>query len=149
MLATSEVVQLLDEADKIAQMVIQSEAAAHYRQSLYRLNEDKEAQTLISKFVRMKERYEEVQRFGKYHPDYGTVTKSIRELKREVDLHPKVIDFKKSENELQKILDEISVLIGQSVSEHVKVPTGNPFFDSLSSCGGGCGSGGSCGCSTK
>ena len=149
MLATSEVVQLLDEADKVAQMVIQSEVAEHYRQSLYKLKQDKEAQTLISKFVYMKERYEEVQRFGKYHPDHGTVTKSIRELKREVDLHPKVAAFKKSENELQKLLDEISMLIGRSVSEYVKVPTGNPFFDSVSSCGGGCGSGGSCGCSTN
>lgn len=149
MLATLEVVQLLDEADKIAQMIVQSEVAVHYRQSLNRLQQDKEAQTLISQFVRMKERYEEVQRFGKYHPDYDEVTKGIRQLKREVDLHSSVAVFKKAENELQKLLDEISVLIGKSVSEYVKVPTGNPFFDSLSSCGGGCGSGGSCGCSTK
>ncbi|HWO95110.1 MAG TPA: YlbF family regulator [Bacillus sp. (in: firmicutes)] len=149
MLATLEVVQLLDEAEMIAQMVVQSEAAVNYRQSLDRLRQDKEAQALISQFVHMKERYEEVQRFGKYHPDHDIVTKGIRQLKREVDLNAAVSAFKKAENELQKLLDEISVLIGKSVSEHIKVPTGNPFFDSLSSCGGGCGSGGSCGCSTK
>ncbi len=149
MLATLELVQLLDEAEMIAQMVVQSEAAVHYRQSLNRLKQDKEAQMLISQFVHMKERYEEVQRFGKYHPDHDAVTKGIRQLKREVDLNATVAVFKKAENELQKLLDEISVLIGKSVSEYVKVPTGNPFFDSLSSCGGGCGSGGSCGCSTK
>lgn len=149
MLATLEIVQLLDEADMIARMVVQSETAVYYRQSLNRLKQDKEAQALISQFIHMKERYEEVQRFGKYHPDYDTVTKGIRQLKREVDLNATVAAFKKAENELQKLLDEISVLIGKSVSDYVKVPTGNPFFDSLSSCGGGCGSGGSCGCSTK
>lgn len=34
-------------------------------------------------------------------------------------------DFKRAENELQSILDEVSVEIGTAVSEHVKVPTGN------------------------
>ncbi|MEH7107983.1 YlbF family regulator, partial [Bacillus sp. JJ1764] len=33
---------------------------------------------------------------------------------------------------------------GGAVSENIKVPTGNPFFDSGH--GSGCGSGGSCGC---
>lgn len=70
----------------------------------------------------------------------------MREIKRELDLNDKVADFKRAENELQSILDEVSVEIGTAVSEHVKVPTGNPYFDGLSSCGGGCGSGGSCGC---
>ena len=49
-----------------------------------------ELQTLIQQFTAMKERYEEVQRFGKYHPDYTTVSMKMRELKRSVDLHDKV-----------------------------------------------------------
>ena len=97
--------------------------------------------------MKIKEQYEDVQRFGKYHPDYKTITRQVRDVKREVDLHATIAAFKKAENELQKLLDEISVILGQAVSEHVKVPTGNPFFDTGSSCGGGCGSGGSCGCS--
>jgi cell fate (sporulation/competence/biofilm development) regulator YlbF (YheA/YmcA/DUF963 family) len=149
MLATLEIVEILEESEAIAQMIVHSEIGVQYRQSLNRLKQDKEAQQLISQFVQMKERYEEVQRFGKYHPDYEMVTKEIRHLKRAVDLNESVAAFKKAENEVQKLLDEVSVLLGKSVSEHIKVPTGNPFFDSLSSCGGGCGTGGSCGCSTK
>lgn len=53
-----------------------------------------ELQTLIQQFTAMKERYEEVQRFGKYHPDYTTVSMKMRELKRSVDLHDKVAAFK-------------------------------------------------------
>ena len=106
---------------------------------------DQAAQEKIQTFNSMKDSYEEVQRFGRYHPDYRTVTKAIREAKREMDLHPSIIEYKQAENHLQQLLDEVSVLIGHSVSPHIKVPTGNPFFES--SCGGGCGSGGSCGCS--
>jgi cell fate (sporulation/competence/biofilm development) regulator YlbF (YheA/YmcA/DUF963 family) len=128
-------------------MVLQSDVAENYRQCLYRLNKDSHAQALIAEFVKIKEQYEDVQRFGKYHPDYKTITRQVRDVKRQVDLHATIAAFKKAESELQKLLDEISVILGQAVSEHVKVPTGNPFFDTGSSCGGGCGSGGSCGCS--
>ena len=64
-----------------------------------------------------------------------------------MDLDENISEFRRVENDLQSLLDEISVMIGRSVSEHIKVLTGNPFFDSLSIRGGGCGSGGSCGCS--
>ena len=147
LLATIEGIEILDEADQIAAMIIESEEADYYRQCLYRLRNNKKTQQKIRDFVKMKELYEEVQRFGKYHPEYKTVMKSIRELKREMDMDDNVAEFRKAENGLQAILDEVSVLIGRSVSEHIKVPTGNPFFDSSSSCGGGCGTGGSCGCS--
>ncbi|TYR82610.1 YlbF family regulator [Priestia megaterium] len=147
MLTTMRTVELLDESEHVAKMVLQSDVAEHYRQCLYRLKKDKEAQVLIAQFTKMKEQYEDVQRFGKYHPDYKETTKKMRDIKRAVDLQHTIAAFKKAENELQKLLDEISVIIGQAVSEHIKVPTGNPFFDSGSSCGGGCGAGGSCGCS--
>ncbi|MGG0460837.1 YlbF family regulator [Priestia aryabhattai] len=147
MLTTMRTVELLDESDHVANMVLQSDVAENYRQCLYRLNKDSHAQALIAEFVKIKEQYEDVQRFGKYHPDYKTITRQVRDIKRQVDLHATIAAFKKAENELQKLLDEISVILGQAVSEHVKVPTGNPFFDTGSSCGGGCGSGGSCGCS--
>ncbi|WP_313804169.1 YlbF family regulator [Cytobacillus sp.] len=147
MLATIEGIEILDQAEQLAAMISQSEEAENYRQCLYRLKNNKETQAKIRSFVKMKEHYEDVQRFGKYHPDYKNVMRSVRELKREMDLDVNVAEFRKAENDLQAILDEVSVIIGYSVSKQIKVPTGNPFFDSTSSCGGGCGSGGSCGCS--
>ncbi len=104
-----------------------------------------EVQTLIQQFTAMKERYEEVQRFGKYHPDYTFVSTKMRELKRSVDLHDKIAAFKRVETALQKLLDEVSVAIGSEVSSSIKVSTGNPFFDA-GGCGGGCGTGGGWGC---
>ena len=142
---TSERVMLLEEAEQLVSMILQSDIAEHYRQCLYSVKNDPETQRKINEFVDMKDRYEEVQRFGKYHPDYKEVMGKIRTVKRDLDMDDVVAEFKKAENDLQGLLDEVSVIIGRSVSESVKVPTGNPFFES--SCSGGCGSGGSCGCS--
>ncbi|WP_043933448.1 YlbF family regulator [Bacillus sp. EB01] len=147
MLATSERIELIDYADQVGNMVLESDVAEYYRDCLYKLRTSQETQTKIARFVKLKDQYEDVQRFGKYHPDYKSIMKDIREAKREMDLDDHVAEFKRAENDLQALLDQISMLIGHSVSIHVKVPTGNPFFDSGSSCGGGCGSGGSCGCS--
>jgi cell fate (sporulation/competence/biofilm development) regulator YlbF (YheA/YmcA/DUF963 family) len=145
-IATLESVMVLDEAEQLARMIIQSETAEHYRQCYNRLQKDEAAQKLIQRFSKMKDRYEEVQRFGKYHPDYSSVSKEMRQLKRDVDLHDTIAAFKKAETEMQKLLDEVSVIIGREISPSIKVPTGNPFFDAIGGCSGGCGTGGSCGC---
>jgi len=145
MITTSENVRIIDKAELLANMIIHSEIAEHYRRSLYKLKNDQEAQAIIQKFVKIKELYEDVRRFGKYHPDYKSITNEMREIKKKLDLNEKVAAFKKAERNLQTLLDEISVCIGRSVSEQIKVPTGNPYFER--SCGGGCGTGGSCGCS--
>ncbi|MEC1394842.1 YlbF family regulator [Bacillus velezensis] len=146
MYATIESVKLQREAEQLAGMILQSETAENYRDCYKRLREDEEAGRIIRSFMGVKEQYEDVQRFGKYHPDYREISRKMREMKRELDLNDKVAEFKKAETELQSLLDEISIELGTAVSEHVKVPTGNPYFDGLSSCGGGCGSGGGCGC---
>jgi cell fate (sporulation/competence/biofilm development) regulator YlbF (YheA/YmcA/DUF963 family) len=142
---TSERVVLMEEAEQLVSMILESDIAEHYRQCLYSVKNNADTQRKIKGFVDMKDRYEEVQRFGKYHPDYKEVMGQIRVVKRELDMDEAIAEFKRAENDLQGLLDEVSVIIGRSVSESVKVPTGNPFFES--SCSGGCGSGGSCGCS--
>ncbi|MET3728861.1 cell fate (sporulation/competence/biofilm development) regulator YlbF (YheA/YmcA/DUF963 family) [Fictibacillus halophilus] len=136
---------LLEESLALAEMVADSSVAIAYRKSKYKLEQDVEAQKMIARFAKMKEQYEEVQRFGKYHPDFNTVSTQVRTLKRELDFHENIAQFKKAEKELENLLMECSRIIAYSVSEQIKVPTGNPFFDE-SSCSGGCGSGGSCGC---
>ncbi|WP_102347052.1 YlbF family regulator [Bacillus sp. Marseille-P3661] len=149
MLATKERVDILDNADQLSKMILSSEVVEEYFQCLYKLRQDETAINLIKKFVKQKEKYDEVHRFGRYHPDYLQVITETRTLKREMDLNSHVAAFKQSETKVQSLLDEISVLIGKSVSDYIKVPTGDPFFDTLGGgcSSGGCGSGGSCGCS--
>ncbi|GGE41131.1 regulatory protein YlbF [Pullulanibacillus camelliae] len=144
MIATMEHIKLLDQADGIVDMLADSEAMEHYRQCKRQLAQDKEALALINRFTKLRERYDEVQRFGKYHPDYKTVITAMMEIKRELDLNDTIVAYKKAEDDFEKLLNAISQSLAQAVSPSIKVPTGDPFFDR--GCGGGCGSGGACSC---
>lgn len=147
MLATTERVRLLETAESLAKMISQSEVAEQYRICKYKLKNNKESQRKIQKFVRLKDQYEDAKRFGKYHPDYKKIMVQVRKAKRELDLDPFVAEFRLAENDLQSLLDMVSVHLAGAVSPQIKVPAGNPFFDTGTGCSGGCGTGGSCGCS--
>lgn len=147
MMMTSEWAFIMDEADELTRMILSSEQVAHYHKAYEVVYTNDELTKKIAAFNRMKEQYADVQRFGKYHPDYHHVMKQIRVMKRELDLDERIATLRLAENEVQDLLDEISLLLGKTVSEAVKVPVDNPFFAQASSCSGGCGSGGSCACS--
>ncbi|QDI90628.1 YlbF family regulator [Salicibibacter halophilus] len=138
-------IELLDASDELSGMIRSSDIYHHYFEARQIMLEDEEAKRLIEDFNQHKEKFDEVQRFGKFHPDYSEVTKALRIAKREMDLHESVSAYKKAERSLEKLLTEVSEALAASVSPNIKVPSGNPYFDN-SSCSGGCGSGGSCSC---
>ncbi|SFG38960.1 YlbF family regulator [Sporolactobacillus nakayamae] len=144
MIGTLENASLLDDADELASMVVHSSLYAEYMASKQSVDRDEHVQQLIGKFLQVRERYDEVQRFGRYHPDYKSVIKKMMECKRELDTHPLIADYKKHEKQLSDLLGELSMVLARAVSESIKVPNGDPFFER--SCGTGCGSGGKCGC---
>ncbi|NBJ68513.1 MULTISPECIES: YlbF family regulator [Clostridia] len=143
MIATMDYVAILDHSEELGKMILDSDVMEAYRHSQKELQEDKEAQKLIQAFSSIKEQYEDVQRFGRYHPDYNTIMKEVRKVKREMDMNEKVASFKIAERNLQQLLDEISQYLAYSVSEQIKVPKDGA---ALSDSGCGCGSGGGCGC---
>ncbi|MDY0396280.1 YlbF family regulator [Virgibacillus halophilus] len=91
-------------------------------------------------FNHIKEEYEEVQRFGRYHPDYNEIMKAVRTNKREMDMNDKVAAYKVAERNVQNLLDEVSEYIALSISDQIKVPKDGAALTD------GCGGGGSCGC---
>lgn len=145
MIATLEHVDILDYAEQLGQKILQCNIVEQYKQAKQNLQDDETAQQLIRDFVATKDDYEDVQRFGRYHPDYSEIMQQVRATKRKMDLNDKVAAYKVAERHLQIFLDDISEQIAFSVSEQIKVPKDGAFLDS--SCGGdGCGSGGSCSC---
>lgn len=148
MIGTLEYVDVLDRSEQLGKMVLESDVMEAYQQARYDLNQDKDAQQLIKAFQDIKIHYEDVQRFGRYHPDYNEIMKNVRSTKRNMDMNSKVAAFKIAERNLQRFLDEISEMIALSVSDQIMVPKdGAALTDS--GCGsGGCGSGGSCGCAS-
>ncbi|UOQ85469.1 YlbF family regulator [Gracilibacillus salinarum] len=144
MFANLEVIDLLDKSEALGQMVLDSDVKQEFDQAKQRMENDQEAQHLINQFNNMKESYDEVERFGRYHPDYSKIMKEIRVVKREMDMHDTIATYKLAETNLQKLLDEISQLVAFSVSDKVKVPMDGA---ALTDGGCGCGSGGGgCGC---
>lgn len=141
-LATVEIIDILDLSDELSEMIINSKQMANYIEKKTQLKEDGEAQALLKAFEQKKEAYDEVQRFGRYHPDYRVVTKETRLMKREVDMLGSVAEFKIAERELQMLLDEISERIAFSISNQIMVPKDGALFTDA-----GCSHGGGCGCS--
>lgn len=146
MLITDEWIAIIERAEELIKFVASSEVVEKYIEAREIVYSDEELVKSIKEFTYLKERYEEVQRFGRYHPDYSTVMKDIRLRKRALDLNEQVAALRLAENDVQQLFDEIGLIVGKSVSQNVKVPTGNAFF-SDSACGGNCGTGGSCSCS--
>jgi cell fate (sporulation/competence/biofilm development) regulator YlbF (YheA/YmcA/DUF963 family) len=148
MLINSDWVFILDATDELNAMILSSKQAEELRNARVAVYSNEQLTSQIREFNKMKEHYEDVQRFGKYHPDYHTIMKKIREMKRAIDLDETIATLKIAENDFQDLLDEVSLIIGKSVSEAVKVPVSNPFFATAgSACGTGCGTGGGCSCS--
>lgn len=143
MIATLEYVDILDHSEMLGKMVLNSEVYEAYQMAKQALYNDIEAQQLIREFNAVKDQYEDVQRFGRYHPDYSEIMKQVRTRKRAMDLNDKVAAYKIAERNFQGLLDEISQYIAYSVSTQIKVPVDGA---ALSDSGCGCGSGGGCGC---
>ncbi|ASN05872.1 YlbF family regulator [Virgibacillus necropolis] len=144
MVGTMEMVGILDRSEDLGKMILQSDVMEAYNNSQKALKEDKESQKLVKAFADIKDQYEDVQRFGRYHPDYSVIMKKVRTIKREMDMDDKVAAFKIAERNLQKLLDEISGNVAMSVGDMIKAPKDGA---ALSDGGCGCGSGSSgCGC---
>jgi len=145
-IATLEYVEVLDQTDILIRKILNSEIMDEYRQALHILQNDSEAQRLIKAFNHIKEHYEDIQRFGRYHPDYNEIMRNVRSSKRKMDMNDSVAAFKLAERKLQQFLDEISEYIATSVSEHIIVPKDGLALKDSGCSTGGCGSGESCGC---
>jgi cell fate (sporulation/competence/biofilm development) regulator YlbF (YheA/YmcA/DUF963 family) len=141
---TEETVSVLDDIEGLGEMIVKSELYQDYQMAEKELANNDEAHLLYQAFLKSKEKYDEVMRFGKYHPDYQNVMMDTRKRKRAYETLPIVVDFKKKEMALQTLVDEIITKIAFAFSENVKIEAGNPFFQKDA---GGCSTGGSCNCS--
>jgi len=144
MIGTLEYVDILERSELLGDMIQQSDVMKEYTKARKALYSNSQSVKLINAFNDMKSHYEDVQRFGRYHPDYREIMKKVRMAKREMDMNEKVAEYKIAERNLQKMLDEVSEFIASSASDQIKVPKDGA---ALTDSGCGCGSGGSCGCS--
>lgn len=145
MITTLEHIDILDQSDIVSNLIKNSTELNIYKEREHILQTNQEAQNLIKDFNKIKEKYDEAQRFGTYHPDYNKIMKQVRSTKRKMDMNEHVAAFKIAERNLQNLLDEVSKIIATSVSSSIMVPEDGML--AASGCAsGGCGTGGSCAC---
>lgn len=86
------------------------------------IDTDQDIKTLISDFNKIKIKYEEVRKYGKYHPNLKDVQLQLQAIKEQVFEHPVIKEYKQLEKHLQKVLDQVSKEIATSVSNNIKHP---------------------------
>ncbi len=86
------------------------------------MDKDSTIINLITNFNEVKVKYEEVSKYGKYHPDLKEVRNLLVNSKEALFTNKVVSEYKRLEKEIQKILDEVSRKIALSVSPKIKHP---------------------------
>lgn len=86
------------------------------------IDQDDLIRILITKFNQAKNKYEEAIKFGKFHPDLKQIQLDLGKAKSELYNNETVSEYKTLEKAIQKMLDDISRRIAQSVSEKIKYP---------------------------
>jgi len=138
---TVDMAELLTNAYELGDLINRSAAVSDYLYWKRRVEEDAEIQALVKKLAAKKELFEETQRFGHFHPNYHEAKDKVTEVELELEQFEAVRRFKAAEKELDDILHQMSEIIAYAVSDSIKVPSNDPNPK-----GGGCGSGGACGC---
>ncbi|WP_276352626.1 YlbF family regulator [Cohnella caldifontis] len=139
--APADFTELLEGAYALGEMIKRSALADDYVYWKRQVEQDPEAGRLKVQLAKAKERFEECERFGRFHPDYNEALDRVYAVQAELDRLESVRRYKIAESGLDQLLYEISSTLASAVSDSVKVP--DPVRGEAS---GGCGSGGACSC---
>lgn len=140
---TLDMSQLLLGAYELGDLLNQSAEVADYLYWKEKMKQDEEAQHLIREFAKTKERFEECQRFGHFHPSYHSAMEEMQSMQEKLHHCECIRRYKEAEDHIDELLYDVSSTIAYSVSDSIKVPSNNPLpsDSSCSSCGGNCNGG--------
>ena len=103
------------QAYELAEAIRNSDLFQTYKRLQVELTEDPEMNALMEQFKKKQEAFEEVNRFGSYHPDFGRVKKAYQDIKIELMKHHKFKHFKRIEKELETTIFQIEEALQQLV----------------------------------
>lgn len=134
---------LLLEAYDLGDRINGSAEVVDYLYWKRRMKEDAEVHRLVREFQRYKDKFEECERFGHFHPDYHAAMDAVRDFQAKMDAHETIRRFKEAESRLDDLLHSVTKMIARSISETIKTPGADEALTD-GGCSGGCSSGGSC-----
>jgi cell fate (sporulation/competence/biofilm development) regulator YlbF (YheA/YmcA/DUF963 family) len=80
---------------------------------------DDDLDARLKTYQTWQERYQDVKKYGQYHPDLQTVKKEFQAAKIELYTHPKMIAYQKALTDFQRMLDDFSFTLVNAVSPHI------------------------------
>lgn len=122
-----QLLELDDTIEELVTAITQTEQAKTYQVSKIAFDTDESLQEMIADFTLKKTAYEQVADYAAYLPEVKDKKKVLYKLKRQLDLHPKVIAFRQAEVALQELLASVTTALAQAVSPKVFVDTGLPL----------------------
>lgn len=138
MIYNKDFFDIADQIDRLTQTIKTSATYEEYTAIKQKMYQDEEVQQLIQSFVEKKQAFEQIESYGEYTPGFKECKGAMRQAKRRLDMNVLVSEYRLAENNLQRLLDEITLSISTCFSASIKVDAGSPFFHSKSSCGGNC-----------
>jgi cell fate (sporulation/competence/biofilm development) regulator YlbF (YheA/YmcA/DUF963 family) len=137
---------ILLRAYDVGDMINASAELADYLYWKQAVDADPEAQRLIGLFAKAKEKFEECERFGHFHPNYHEALEKVQQVQAELDKIEPIARFKAAEEKLDDLLFAVSETIAYAVSDTIKVPGNKQEISGGCNCSTGGGScGGKCG----
>lgn len=86
------------------------------------MKESKSISTLVDVFNRVKTKYDEVSKYGKHHPDLKKVQIELKDAKENLYNNDIIKEYKNCERQIQKVLNNISKEIANTISHKIKHP---------------------------
>jgi cell fate (sporulation/competence/biofilm development) regulator YlbF (YheA/YmcA/DUF963 family) len=102
-----ETTQIYEKVTELAKAITESELFIAYKDCQSELLADETFLALKDHFLKLKEQFEEVSRYGNYHPDLDHVKKDYQKAKVELMSHQLFKRFKRIEKELDTMIFEI------------------------------------------
>lgn len=127
---------ILLHAYDLGDMINTSAELADYLYWKQAVDNNEEVQELVKLFAKAKERFEECERFGHFHPNYHEALQQVQDVQSLMDQHEAVLRYKAAEDRLDDLLFSISETIAHAVSDTIKVPSNKML--TAKGCSGGC-----------
>lgn len=129
-------------AYELGDLINSSAQVADYLYWRHLRETDPQVHVLVQQFLRKKERFEESERFGHFHPNYHEAMGEAEEARLMLESNPVIAQFKQAELALDELLRLVAERIARAISDSVKVSGLDAEAGGCSS--GGCSTGGSC-----
>lgn len=110
--------ELCDKSEKVAKEIIETSDFKELLTLKERISN--EIGDLVLNFNKAKEKYEEVTKYSKYHPDLKKRQLELVKAKETLYTNELVIRYKELERKIQKELNEVAHEIASSISANLK-----------------------------